>query len=156
ACSDDMLSDFDGNGIADIPTGRLPARSTAEADLMVSKIANFARTNVPQKALMVADNAAETNYYFNFDTASDQLVALLPQSLTVQKVYRSTYTAPRSTCDARTDLINALTQGAALVNYSGHGNVNVWAGSCANATACLDNPSNSSNAFFENCFARGL
>ena len=149
ACSDDVLADFDGDGIAEIRVGRLPAGSIAEANVMVSKIANFSKANVPQTALFVADNAAETNYYFNFDTASDQLAALLPPGLTAQKIYRS----QQSTSTARTNVINALNQGVALLNYSGHGNVNVWAGTYPDP---LPNNPNHLQQFFENPDARGL
>lgn len=54
--SDDWLTDFDGDGIADIPVGRLPVRTVAEADLVVSKIVNYTPATVPQVALLVADD----------------------------------------------------------------------------------------------------
>ena len=144
ACSDDVLADFDGDGIADIAVGRLPGRTPAENNLMISKIVNFQKANVPQSALLVADNAAETNYYFDFDMASDQIGSLVSGNLTVQKVYRST----QPTCTARANVISAINQGVALVNYSGHGNVNVWAGSCTDSSG--------TNPFFQDPDARGL
>ncbi len=36
--SDDSLVDFNGDGIADLPIGRLPVRNAAEASLMIAKI----------------------------------------------------------------------------------------------------------------------
>jgi len=151
ACSDDILADFDGDGIAEIPVGRLPAASVTEANQMVSKIVNFSKATVPQTALLVADDNQDPPYYFDFRIASDQIAALLPASLTIQKVYRSAQ-GPFGdpvfpTCTARANMINAMNQGVALVNYSGHGNVNVWAGSCTG---------NPSVPFFQSPDAHGL
>jgi hypothetical protein len=121
--SDDALSDFDNDGIPEIPVGRLPVRTAAEADRAVSKIVNFSPANIPQTAVMVADT--QGSYYFNFEQANDQASALLPAGMTVQKVYRR---LEPSDADARTNIISKINSGAALVNYSGHGNVDVWTG----------------------------
>ncbi len=121
--SDDWLTDFDNDGIGDIPTGRLPVRTPAEANLAISKIVGFMPGNVPQSALLVADDP--TGYYFNFETANDevqsQLQSLLP-SMTVLRVNR------RTDPNAHNSIVTMLNQGQALVNYSGHGNVNTWTG----------------------------
>jgi peptidase C25-like protein len=121
--SDDWFSDFDNDGIGEIPVGRLPVRTASEADLIVSKIINFAPANVPQKALLVADDP--TGYFFNFETANDEVEARVPASMTVEKVYRRTQP---SDAQARANIIAGFNQGRALVNYSGHGNVDVWTG----------------------------
>jgi hypothetical protein len=121
--SDDWLADFDNDGIGDIPTGRLPVRTPAEATLAISKIVNFAPTNAPQSALLVADDP--TNYYFNFELSNDDLqsqLQLLVPSMTVQRVNKRTDSNPHDSITTK------LNQGQALVNYSGHGNVNTWTG----------------------------
>jgi hypothetical protein len=123
ACSDDSLADFDGDGLPEIPVGRLPARTPAEADLMVSKIVTFSKANVPQTALFVAD--AQGTYYFNFESHSDDLANLVPQSIAIQKIYLASQPSPAA-CE--TSIINTINQGVALVNYQGHGNVDVWSG----------------------------
>jgi hypothetical protein len=125
--SDDWLVDFDGDGIADISVGRLPVRTTAEANLMVSKIVNYSPGNTV--ALLVADT--QGSYYFNFETASDQVGALLPAAMTVQKIYRR---LQPSDAAARANIISKFNSGPALAVYSGHGNVNVWGGSIFTAT----------------------
>ena len=123
--SDDTLTDFDGDGIPEIPAGRLPVRTVAEANLVLSKIVNFSPSNVPQSALMVADT--QGSYFFNFEQANEQLIPLLPANMqaNVQKVYRA---QQPSDAAARASIIAGFNQGAALVNYSGHGNVDVWTG----------------------------
>lgn len=123
--SDDTLTDFDGDGVPEIPVGRLPVRTVAEADLVLSKIVNFSPANVPQTALMVADT--QGSYFFNFEQANDQLIPLLTANMqaNVQKVYRN---QQPSDAVARANIISKINSGTALVNYSGHGSVDVWTG----------------------------
>jgi Peptidase family C25 len=123
--SDDSLSDFNNDGIPEIPIGRLPVRTAADADREISKIVNFSPASVPQTALMVAD--AQGSYFYNFEQASDALIPLLPANMqsNVQKVYRA---QQPSDATARSKIINAINSGTAMVNYSGHGNVDVWTG----------------------------
>ncbi len=128
-CSDDALADFDGNGIADIPVGRLPARTPAEADLMVSKIVNFVRfsqANGSQTAMLVADTQGD--YYFNFAQASADVGALLPPTVNRQFVNRGENPTSSSDAAVRATIIGSFNQGLALVNYTGHGNLDVWTG----------------------------
>jgi hypothetical protein len=123
--SDDALADFDNNGIAEIAVGRLPATTVAEANLMLSKVVNFSPGNVPQNAVMVADT--QGSYFFNFEQANNDLISLLPSNMqaNVQKVYRA---QQPSDGVARATIISKINSGTALVNYSGHGNVDVWTG----------------------------
>jgi len=123
--SDDTLTDFDGDGIPEIAVGRLPVRTVADANLILSKIVNFSPANVPQSALMVADT--QGTYFFNFEQANEQLIPLLPANMqaSVTKVYRA---QQPSDAVARANIISKINSGTALVNYSGHGNVDVWTG----------------------------
>ncbi len=121
--SDDWLTDFDGNGIADIAVGRLPVRSVAEANLVVSKIVNYSPANAGNKALLVADT--QGSYYFNFEAANDQVATALPAGMTIQKVYRRLQS---SDSDARANIIANLNSGQSVTVYSGHGNVDIWGG----------------------------
>jgi hypothetical protein len=130
--SDDWLTDFGNDGIADISIGRLPVRTLAEANLVVAKIVNYAPTNAPQSALLVADT--QGSYYFNFEAADDQIVPLLPPSLTIQKVYRR---LAASDAAAKQDIINKFNSGQVLVIYSGHGNVDIWGGSIFSTTDAM-------------------
>jgi hypothetical protein len=125
AGSDDSLADFDNDGIAEIPVGRLPAATVAEANLMLGKIISFSPANVPQSAVMVADT--QGTYFFNFEQANNDLIPLLTPNMqaNVQKVYRNQQPSDDA---ARALIKSAINSGAALVNYSGHGNVDVWTG----------------------------
>jgi len=71
--SDDWFADFDDDGLAEIPVGRLPARTSEEAALMVSKIIGYEQSKPSEEALLVADR----NDGFNFEAASLALEPLL-------------------------------------------------------------------------------
>ena len=131
--SDDWLTDFNNDGSADIPVGRLPVRTAAQADLVISKIVNFSPANVPASALLVADDP--TGYYFNFEQANDEVQSLLPGDVTVLRVNR------RTDPNAHANVIANLNAGQQLVNYSGHGNVDTWSGTfnSTDATALTNN-----------------
>jgi peptidase C25-like protein len=121
--SDDWLVDFDNDGVGEMALGRLPVRTAVEADTMISKIVNYSPANTTQTALMVADRMdAKTN--FNFEAASDELGSLLPATIGVQKIYRSD-NAPSVVHD---QIVNGINQGPLLVNFMGHGSVEVWTG----------------------------
>lgn len=132
--SDDWLADFDNNSIADISIGRLSVRTLGEANMVVSKIVNYSPANSPQSALLVADT--QGTYYFDFEAADDQLGALLPPSLSIQKVYRR---LAASDAAAHQDIVDKINAGQVLVIYSGHGNTDIWGGSIfttADALGC--------------------
>jgi hypothetical protein len=130
--SDDWLADFDEDGLVELAVGRLPARTVSEANIMISKIVDFNPTVVPQSALLVAD--AQGNYYFDFEEANTNVAALLPSSMTVETVNRRT---EPSDAAAKVNIIGKVNAGQALVNYSGHGNINAWAGSILTSSDAL-------------------
>ncbi len=127
--SDDWLADFNNDGIADIPVGRLPARTPAEANLMISKIVGYSPATVPQSALLIADDPG-TPALFDFETGNDQVQALLPASMPVQRVNVRTANG-----QATTQIQTGLTEGRSIVNYSGHGTLDSWASSVIFTTA---------------------
>ncbi len=131
--SDDWVADFHGgpgdspDGISDIPVGRLPFRTVAEANLVVSKIVNFVPQPQPQSAMLVADEDPFNT--FGFAATNDVFQSLLPGSMSVQRLNR----APQpqgvpSQVLTKTDIVNGFNAGPTLVSYSGHGNVDVWTG----------------------------
>jgi hypothetical protein len=127
ADSDDSLGDFDQDGLPELAIGRLPARSVSEANVMVAKIVNFSPTDVPQSALMVADNSVG----YDFEAFDEHLITLLPPGMSVQRIYRSSNLTPHD------DIVDQLNQGVALLNYSGHGNIDIWADSIFNSSDAL-------------------
>ena len=67
---------FDGDGVPEMAVGRLPVRTLAEANLVVSKIVNFTPPTSPQSAMMVADNPVD----YDFVAFDEQLIQVLPRA----------------------------------------------------------------------------
>jgi hypothetical protein len=121
--SDDWFVDQDGDLVPDIPIGRLPVRTEEEATAVVAKLTGYAQTQQTNTALFVADLQAE-NDLFNFADASAAAEALLPQTITTQEFYRGTL----PDTELKASFLTAMNQGPFLVNYVGHGSVEVWRG----------------------------
>jgi uncharacterized repeat protein (TIGR01451 family) len=120
--SDDWFSDFQQNGFATIPTGRIPVRTAAEADLVISKIVNYEKGMGAgaweQQALVIADQ----NIGDDFSTAANFAASDLPPSLHVTEILANNLD-PNT---AQQDILNELNKGGLLVDYLGHGSVEQW------------------------------
>ena len=133
AVTDDWVADFHGgpgdspDGISDIPVGRLPFRTAAEASLIVSKIVNYVPQSQPQSAMLVADE--DPFNIFGFATTNDVFQSLLPAGMNVQRLNRAPQ-PPGTPAQPLTkaDIVNGFNAGPTLVGYSGHGSVDVWTG----------------------------
>jgi len=117
--SDDWFADFNDTGLATMSIGRIPVRTAAEADAVIGKIV---RRSLPQDAWakrveIVADR---TTFGVSFDHEADQLAALVPGTLTTDHISFETSNDPTAA------VTNAFNNGALLVNYVGHGSVEVW------------------------------
>jgi hypothetical protein len=124
--SDDWFVDFKNNGLPAIPVGRIPVRTAEEADLVVSKIIAYENAEAgkwAQQAAMIVDKMEEGDT-FNFEAASAEVETLLPGNLTAQQISRG-QTDDETT---RTLIINGINEGKLLVNYIGHGSVEIWRG----------------------------
>jgi hypothetical protein len=117
--SDDWFTDFNGDGIADIPVGRIPVDTSAEAALVIGKIASRGTPSGPwaSKALFVADSSPE----FDFGAVGASLSHQLPPSMTSQMIDFA------HTPNAHADIIDAINSGSVLATYIGHASVEVWA-----------------------------
>src|SRR5262249_41596941 len=114
--SDDWFSDFTGNGIAQIATGRLCARSAEEMSSMVSKVLRYEESAPSEEALLVSD----ANDGFDFERSTSDLRSLIPSSLSITQVNRGRMDPEQ----ARRSLFNALGRNQLLVNYASHGSAN--------------------------------
>jgi hypothetical protein len=126
--SDDWYGDLDGNGTAEIAVGRLSVRTASEAKLQVAKILGYRQgagldegvNDWAKNVVLVAD----TNGEFDFETASEQLSEEVPESMLVSRIYRG----QMGNTSARDQVLENLNAGALLVNYLGHGSVQLWLG----------------------------
>ena len=120
--SDDWFTDFQQNGFATIPTGRLPVRTTADTDLLVSKIVSYENGDFAgswnTQALLIADQ----NIDANFTAAATSAAATLPSSLQTTQIL----TDGVDPATAHSQIVAALNNGALLVDYNGHGAEQQW------------------------------
>jgi len=119
--SDDWFVDFDRDGLADINIGRLPVRSAGQTETIVDKLLTYAdntATTCGQTALLFAD----ANDGFDFENTTRTLQTLVPDEQDVDLIMRS------EVADAKALLWQSIADGPALVNYFGHGSVELWRG----------------------------
>ncbi|HKM82250.1 MAG TPA: C25 family cysteine peptidase [Candidatus Acidoferrum sp.] len=120
--SDDWFTDFAQNGFATLPAGRLPVRTPADADLVVSKIIGYESGSSAgswnSQALLIADQNIDSN----FTAAATSAAAALPATLQVSEIFADSL----DTATARSQILAALDDGALLVDYNGHGAEQQW------------------------------
>jgi len=117
--SDDWFTDFNNDGIADIPVGRIPVRTPAEAALVIGKIASRGTPSGTwaRKALFVADTSPD----FDFASVAASLAQRVPSSLTTETVDFAKTSNPHA------DIVASMNNGSLLTTYVGHGSVEIWA-----------------------------
>ena len=86
AATDEWFVDFDEDGIGEMAVGRLPVRSRDQARQLVAKIVAYRQSDAGRlrQALLVADE----NDGFNFEWATEQIQAELPNGIAVRKILR--------------------------------------------------------------------
>jgi peptidase C25-like protein len=118
--SDGWLADFDGDGLEEMAIGRLPARSADEVSLMVQKIIAFDAAAKTGDVLLVSDS----NDGIDFENGSAQLRSLIPNGVGVEEIVRG-----RLNDDAtKSEVLDRVSRGKRIVNYYGHGSVDLWRG----------------------------
>jgi len=160
--SDDWFSDFSNAGLPQIATGRLPARTTTDAETMVAKILSYAKGETATWAndsMLVADVDDPS---VNFTQAALAVQKILPQTMNVTDVFAGTI----GVGPARQNILAGINLGQLLVNYNGHGSVEVWGNNLLNDTAAasLTNGNrlpvfvmmNCLNGFFHDVFTQSL
>jgi uncharacterized repeat protein (TIGR01451 family) len=120
--SDDWFTDFQSNGFATIPTGRLPVRTVAEAALTVQKIVDYENGSYAGtwngQALVVADQ----NEGSDFSTNAQNAAATLQPLLAVNTILANGQDPDM----VRQQILAGLNSGALIVNYNGHGSTEQW------------------------------
>jgi hypothetical protein len=117
--SDGWFADFDNDGNSELQVGRLPVRTLAEASVLISKILKYASYTPKQSVLLVSDATDG----FNFEQASTLLRPLVPANVQVEEIKRGLEGEA-----AKAHLLEALRNGQKIVNYVGHGSINLWRG----------------------------
>jgi hypothetical protein len=121
--SDDWFADFDDDGIADVAVGRLPVRTQSEAATVINKIVGRTPQGAEQPtALLVADRDGPDGY--SFETATDGLQTLMPSGTNVSRVNRRA----QDGATVHGQIVAGVNAGPLLVNWMGHGSIDVWTG----------------------------
>lgn len=135
--SDDALSDFNNDGLTEIPIGRLPVRSGAEITHILNKVTTFeqtATTAINRGTVCASDR----NEGYDFIALCNRVMNELPS--TVGKTFIN-----RDDPNSSTVLQNALNEGKYMVNYVGHGAPTIWATAgffSANSAMAMTNGNN--------------
>jgi hypothetical protein len=137
--TDHWFVTFSGDdAIADMHIGRLPAADAEQAAAMVDKIIAYETTANTKfvdpdpwenKLLLIADDqrtGEDYAYEAVFEEMNDFAADLLPLAMDDPfKGYLDDYAGAAYLTD---DIITALNAGVLMVNYSGHGSIQTWAG----------------------------
>jgi hypothetical protein len=137
--SDDWFVDFNGDGLPEIPIGRLPVDTAREAATVVAKFIAYEQNSPSTKAIYVADVGDGMDDFEGALKSMESLVSLTPEEL-----FRSNLGAQTAPM-----LLTKLNEGAALVTYLGHGSVQLWDGNVLD-TPAVDALTNTTLPFFIN------
>jgi hypothetical protein len=114
--------DSDTDIFPEMLVGRFPAKTAAEVTNMVNKTIAYENVALSElwtkRAIWVADNEGV------FESVSDTLAAMLSDKYFKTKLYLASYSNPN---DCKQDIIQDISLGALLVNFSGHGGIQSWA-----------------------------
>ncbi len=138
--SDGWFGDADQDGIPEIAIGRLPVRTKAQAQTVVSKIVGYdsAERSSTKRAFLIADADGS----IDFNGAIARLGGFFPTSFTIDTARRSD--GP-SDAQVRARILAGLNQGPTVVDYFGHGAEDLWSAAGLFASKDAENLHNGSN-----------
>lgn len=116
--TDEVLADADGDGLGEVPVGRLPVRTAGELEAAVAKIATWEALVGERQAFLVAGASDDGRSLSVVNTTyADALAGWDTELLQVDDV------GPAS---ARQATLSALDQGVPLVSFVGHSSPGQW------------------------------
>ncbi len=119
--SENWFADTNDDGLPDLALGRLPVRNVVQAETVIIKLINFKPDEQLRSALLVSDRTTDG---YDFRGASDQLARELPALMIKQFINRNDGSAEQ----VRGQIIQSINQSPLVVNWYGHGSVDVWTG----------------------------
>lgn len=129
----EWIEDFSGNHLLDIGVGRLPVKTTAEAETVVDKLIRYvakrSRGKWQQKIAFVADDGDANLHQQDAENLSTQ-IASKTASYELQKVYVDAFPqigTPVHAPEASKTIDKLIDEGVLIMNYTGHGGISIWA-----------------------------
>lgn len=127
--SDEALADFNDDGLAEIPIGRIAARTEADVDIILNKTMLWENSLTPTSLDRGALFTYDLPEGYDFQAMSNRLMSNFPAEMPkttfqVASLNNGTPTAEQIT--TQTALINAMNTGKYIVNYTGHGTSGAW------------------------------
>jgi hypothetical protein len=112
--SDDWFADFADTGLATMAIGRIPARTADEALRIIEKLVAHERTGDQGQSsvLIYADTGSDPD----FTQAARDAESAIPPGWSIDRRSRQ----------GSADIVALLNKGPLLVDYIGHGSVDVW------------------------------
>ncbi|HEX2060546.1 MAG TPA: C25 family cysteine peptidase, partial [Thermoanaerobaculia bacterium] len=122
--SDDWFADFSETGSAALAIGRIPVRTLAEANGIVAKL--VAGSTASSTVTLVSDRPSAG---VSFEQGSATLAGLVPAPLTATHIKAATTSNPQAA------VLSAFNNGSLIINYTGHGSVELWSNFFSSAQA---------------------
>jgi uncharacterized repeat protein (TIGR01451 family) len=122
SASDGWYVDWDGDGVPDLPVGRIPAADPGQAAAIVAKLVAYDRSSASPSVVTAADRADS----YDFPAAMAGLAGSVPPAVATISLVRPQI--------GNAALTAAIDSGPTVVDYLGHGNVDSWAGGWLTAT----------------------
>ncbi len=117
--SDPLLADIDGDFVPDVPIGRFAVRTTAELYSIIRKTLIYPNSSRHGTALFIADR---DEVKISFAEESEHMIERLPGDWIADRAYLGEMGAEA----ARVDILAAMNEGPALVNFFGHSGPTTW------------------------------
>lgn len=124
--SDDWLVDGNGDDLPDVAVGRLPVRTAAEATAMVAKIVAFESAGTVNRSALLVSDVSDIS---DFSTTTSDIRDLLPSDYVVSEITRGLDTDAAT----RQSVLSGANSGPGIVNFVGHGAIDMWRGNLLNA-----------------------
>ena len=144
--SDEALADFNGDGLSEIPIGRIPARDAATVAQLQAKMQaqeTPAMLSFNRGAVFVNDQPIGYDFASMNQTLRNELTNV-PTATFVSRGPDANTTDP----NGPQNVLNALNTGPYIVNYAGHGAAGLWGSSAFFQNTSVSSLTNSNQSVY--------
>jgi len=136
AGSDGWFADFNNTGETTMAIGRLPGEVPTDVSAVVAKIIAYDKQSMTNNFLLTSDDEQ------GFTDDSNSLISLLPSGASQTSIERTPNNSNRQ------QLLDAINAGPDVVDYIGHGNLDLWASNWLTSDDVTNLGNTSHPAFF--------